>query len=202
MDDPISVRYAWNIEILIEAWAAHQRSASSRVGRFVRYLGMLFYLVLSFGIPSWLLFDHRSPPETRRNAFLALIFVTVLWASLVVLIRKKSFLRWRAQRVFRSEASDSEVVEWSFGSTEISNRTDNAASTILWPLFVKAVEDRRGFLLYASIQLFHWIPAFGFASEGEMKRFAALARSRVANYIVVGECQFPAKPDPVGLEDF
>jgi hypothetical protein len=69
-------------------------------------------------------------------------------------------------------------------------------------VFVKVVEAPKGFLLYHSIQLFNWIPGHAFASAQELRRFADLARAKVPHYVVLGECQFPAKPEPIGLQEF
>ncbi len=97
--------------------------------------------------------------------------------------------------------NQAEFVEWTIGRDQISIRTSLAASTILWPLFIKVVESPKGFLLYQSIQLFHWIPAHAFASAAELARFADLARARVPNYVVLGRCLFVGKPEPVGLDE-
>ena len=32
--------------------------------------------------------------------------------------------------------------------------------------------------------------------------FTDLARARVPNYVVLGECQFTAKPEPICLDEF
>ena len=202
MDEPISARYVWDPEAFAEALATHQRHSVRPVFRYLLLgLLMLVYGFPSIGIPVWLIVDSRNQPETRRNAAIALVVVVALWAWFIDLVRKKRVLRWRARRAFRSLPGGPQQVEWSLGPVELSNRTTNSASTFLWTAFLKVVEDRKGFMLYQSGSFFNWIPGHAFASEAELRRFANLARSRVPNYIVLNECQFPAKPEPIGLDE-
>ena len=65
----------------------------------------------------------------------------------------------------------------------------------------KVVEASSGFLLYQTDQSFRIIPGRAFASAQAIRRFADLARAKVPNYVVLGECQFPAKPEPIGLDE-
>jgi hypothetical protein len=39
------------------------------------------------------------------------------------------------------------------------------------------------------------------SAGGACVLIANLARARVANYVVLGECRFPAKPEPIGLDE-
>jgi hypothetical protein len=201
MDEPITARFEWNADAMTEAMAAHRRHSLRPVVRALLILFLGLYVVGTVGIPLWLVVDSRISPETRRNAFVAFAVVSLAWVWLIGGIYNNRFLRWKARRVFRSIPGGPQFVEWSIGPDQLSNRTTNSASTLLWPLYVKVVEDRNGFMLYQSVQLFNWIPGHAFASEGELRRFADLARARVANYVVVGECRFIGKPQPLGFEE-
>jgi hypothetical protein len=203
MDEPISARYVWGAEAMTEGLAVHQRQS---LRPFLRYLGIgvgLFVVFLSLLIPIWMIVDSRvrSMPEFRRNAAIALVVLVVIWGWLIEGIWNHRFLRWNARRAFRSNPNAAGLVEWSFGPDQISNRTALSSSTIVWPVFVKVVEAPQGISLYQSMQFFHWIPAHAFASGQELRRFADLARDKVPHYVVLGECQFPAKPEPIGLQE-
>lgn len=202
MNDPISARYIWDAEAMTEALAAHQRQSLRPVFRYLLILLMLISLFATIGLPLLIIGVHGFSPDDRRNAIIALFIFDPLWAGLILGIRKRWFLRWHARRVFRSIASGGQSAEWSIGPDEVSIRTDLSASTLLWPYFIKVVETPKGFMLYQNIQLFHWIPGHAFVSAGELRRFADLARGRVANYVVAGECLFPVKPEPTGRDEF
>jgi YcxB-like protein len=201
MDDPITARYVWDVEAMTEALAAHRNHSIRPVFRHLLVLLILFYVFLSIGIPIWMIVDSRSLPEARRNATIALVVALVAWGWLISGARSNRFLRWRARKVFRSKPGGSEFVEWSIGPDQLTNRTNNSASTILWPLFMKVVETPKGFVLYQSIQFFNWIPAHAFASDEAVRRFAELARAKVPQYVVVGECQYVGKPEPIANDE-
>jgi hypothetical protein len=200
MDDPISARYVWDVEALTQALAAHGRSQLRTPFRYLAYLMTAFAVSASIMIPLWLITETRLP-ESRTGACVALVVILIAWAFIFRSSQTNQLLRWQARWIFRSMPTKSQVIEWSFGPVESFARTENSSSSILWPLFIKVVEDREGFLMYQSVQLFQWVPGHAFASEAELKRFIELVRSRVANYVVRGECQFPAKPEPVGRDE-
>ena len=201
MDEPISARYVWDVEAMTEALAAYQRQSIRPFIRLLSWLLMLCLLFASVFFTTWMMLDSRNPPEIKRNGAIALVVELAVWSWFLDGVRNKRFLRWQARRVFRSKPVGSDLVEWSIGPEEVSSRTQHSASTILWPLFIKVVETPGGFLLFQSIQLFNWIPGHAFASTDALRRFAELARSRVANYVVLGPCHFPAKPEPIGLDE-
>lgn len=201
MDEPISARYVWDADGLTDAWHAHQCHAIRPIVRYPIYLFMLLLIVATLGIPVWLIVDRRSIPEIQRSGAIAFVILAGIWIWYLTGVRNKRFLKWRARKAFRSRPTSSDLVEWSIGPDELHNRTANAASTILWPLFIKVVESPKGFLLYQSLQFFNWLPGHAFASERELRRFADLARTKVPKYVVVGECRFPSKPEPIGQDE-
>ncbi len=202
MNDPISARYVWDAEAMTEALAAHLRQTLRPVFRYLLILLMLIYLFGTIGLPLLIIGGPGSSPDSRRNAIVALFIFVPLWAGLILAIRRRWLLRLHAWRVFRSTGRESQAAEWSIGPDELTSRTDLSASIILWPYFIKVVETPKGFMLYQNVQLFHWIPGHAFVSAAELRRFADLARSRVANYVVAGECLFPIKPEPTGRDEF
>lgn len=201
MDDPISARYVWDPETLTEAWAAYRRDLLRPVFRYLLML-MAGLAVLGYlSVPIVVILDFRNPPEHRRNAVVAFVVISLIWGWLLSGLWTNRFLRWNARKAFRSLPGGVQVIEWSIGPDDLNNRAANSSTTLLWTAFHKVVEDRKGFLLFHSAQSFHFIPSHAFTSELEMKRFASLARGRVAKYLVLGDCQFPAKPEPVGLDE-
>jgi len=198
--DPISARYLWGAEEMAEALSAHNRHMVRPVFRFLLYLILGFYPLVSLVVPVVMACNPENSPETRRNAALIAILAGLFWSWVVVGIRRKSFLRWRTRRIFRSNPNGAGIAEWSFGPEEVAVRTPLTASTILWPAFIKVVEAPRGFMLYQNSQLFNWVPGHAFRSAGELARFIALARTHVADYRVLRECRFVGKPEASVLD--
>ncbi len=201
MDEPISARYVWDAGAMTEALAAHQRQPLPRRWIVFRVVYLLAFFVVLIVLPASLAVDSTSPPESRRNAVLVLIMACSFLSWFVIVVRNKRYLGYKVRKAFRSLPNQAEFVEWTVAPGQISTRTSLRASTILWPLFIKVVEAPKGFLLYQNMQVFNWIPGHAFASAAELARFAELARAKVPNYVVLGECRFPVKPEPVGLDE-
>jgi hypothetical protein len=200
MQGPIDARYVWDVEVMTDGLAAHRRHVTWSGHRYLNMLAGLL-LILSIGGLVSMVLVLGMPPEKLESAAIVLLLGILVWGWLISGQRNNRFLRWQARKVFRSVPGGSESVEWSFGPDEIAMQTTKSASTLLWPVFIKVVEAPKGFLLYHNSQLFNWIPGHAFSSEGELRRFADLARARVPHYVVLGECRFPAKPEPLGLDE-
>ena len=123
------------------------------------------------------------------------------WVWIIVGLRRRTFLKRKARRVLRSNPALSTFIDWSIGPDHIIVRTGTAEATLLWPVFMKVVEDPEGFLLFQSTQFYNWIPGRGFTSAGEVRRFADLAREKIPKYVARGECRFVAKPEPIGVDE-
>jgi hypothetical protein len=201
MDELISARYFWDVEAMTEALAAHQRHTLRPIFRYLLIFLALLYVFFSIGLPIWVIVDSRSSPETRRTAAIVLVVAVVFWGWLIHAIRSNQFLRWQARWVFRSKPGRPDFIEWSIGPDQLSNRTTYSASTILWPQFFKVVEAPKGFMLYQNRQFFNWIPGHAFASAGAVRRFAEVARAKVPQYVMVGECQYVGKPEPIATDE-
>lgn len=199
--DPISVRYDWNAAEMAIALRMHGKAARRTVLRSVVIALGALEVILFMTAPIMMIVGSRSSPETRRNGAIILLLMTCLIGWLTWAFRTNFFLRWQSRRVFRSLASPSHLSEWSIDATELRSRTALSAATLLWPAFIKVVESPQGFLLYSQPRFFNWIPAHGFASAGEMARFAALARERATTYQVAGPCVYPVKPDAAAFGD-
>ncbi len=202
MVEPITARYLWDSDEMAEALAAHQRQSLRPSFRFLLNALILLAIVASLGIPASIFAFPLTSPEIRRNSVIALIVIGAAWVWVITGVRSKRFLKGAAQRIFRSTPGGSEFVEWSIGPDHLSNRSELTASTILWRRFVKVVESPAGFMLYQSVQMFNWIPGHAFASENELRRFAGMARERVAKYVLSGKCQHVGKPEPIDPDAF
>ena len=201
MEETISARYEWNPDALVDALAVHRRHSTTLLARLGLGLVLAFYFLATIGIPLVIAIRPENPPHMKRNGFIALLVFGSIWYLLYQAVRKKTFQKKAARRAFGANPGLTSLVEWSADENQISNRTTLSSSTFLWPIFIKALEAPEGFLLYQNRTFFHFIPAHAFDSEGSLRQFADLARTKVPNYVVLGECRFPAKPEPIGLDE-
>ncbi len=200
MDDLITARYHITLGDFVKLCAAHQRYIWRRspiilAGRV--FLGLLVLALLT----GWIVRhgNHAFDP----GLLVELWWLPVLILLLTYLFHPKNFLNsiHYAQK-FRTIAEASRSIEWGFGPDLLWMRTGLAESTCRWELFDTLVETPECFLFYLpGRHLVLWLPSRGFSSPGMLRSFTDLARTRVPNYVVLGECRFPAKPEPVGLDE-
>lgn len=201
MDDPISARYEWNAEGLVDALDVHRRLAGGTVGRLILRAFLAIFAVVTIVMPLGVVLASGGFEAKRGLLTVWAVVFGYCWGVFYLALWSKAIKRRQARRAFRDLPDGDRFVAWTFDEHQIANRTALSTSTFLWPVFIKAVESPKGFMLYQSRNFFRWIPAHGFASEGELHRFADLVRTKVPNYVVLGECQFPAKPEPIGLDE-
>jgi hypothetical protein len=201
MDEPISARYEWNAEGYVDAFEAHRKQAGRSVGRFLFRALLVVFALVTVGLPMAVVLTNGDWASKRGVLVVWAVLFGYLWVMIYVALWSKAVKLRGARKTFGNLPPEALVVEWTFAEDQLANRTALSASTYLWPLFLKAVESPKGFLIYQNTNFFNWIPGHGFSSAAEVRRFAELARARIPNYVVLGECQFPAKPEPIGLQE-
>ncbi len=111
-------------------------------------------------------------------------------------------IQWaRYRKHIRTVADQSRSVEWGYDHERLWFHSKLIEAAYRWAFFKAIVEAPRCFLLYQGNELVVWLPLRGFASAEAIRQFTDLARARVPNYVVLGECHFPAKPEPIGLDE-
>ncbi len=140
---------------------------------------MVFVLLAMVGLPGMIVLHPMTSEDVRRN----MVIVASLWSCwvwLVVGLRRRTFLKRQAGRVLRSNPRLSTFIDWTIGPDHILLRTGTAEATLLWPAFVKVVEDSEGFLLFQSVQHYNWIPGRAFTSAKAIRQFSTtLARKNL-----------------------
>jgi uncharacterized integral membrane protein len=202
MDEPISARYEWNEDGLVDSLEAHGKQASGTIGRFVLRALLILFAVVTAGIPLAMLLTPGDWEAKRGILIVMVVLFGYLWAMFYLALWSKGLKRRNARKAFGKLAAEARFVEWTFAEDQVSNQTALSASTYLWPLFHKVVEAPKGFLIYQNINFFHWIPGYAFASADAVRQFAELARAKVPQYSVVGECQYVGKPEPIVTDEF
>lgn len=196
MAEPIIARYRLSVELLAEANRIQKRVGRSwlwaawMVGCQVITSVCVVYLLWQIRFQSW---DE-----------LILGFCVLLAAAMFALIGwldSSGWDRWAAKWVLSKMPEAAKDVEWIFTDELIDQRTGLSTASFVWELVTKVVEVPEGFQLHRGKMLLDWIPAAAFETPEEIPRFVRLARSRVAHYVVLGECRFIASPVPTGVDN-
>jgi YcxB-like protein len=204
MDEPISASYRLTEADYIDVVVAQIRSArTSPVFRLGRWLFLGFVVVVTLVVTASVLGHPWLPPGPHRLYQLArLVILFCLWLLVYLAYHPRHVPnRFYYHRKFRAIPEGSLRIEWGCDRESLWSQTALASGSYRWELFRTIVETPECFLFYQGEQISLWLPGHAFSSPGDLRRFADLARSRVANYVVLGECQFPTKPEPVGLDE-
>jgi YcxB-like protein len=201
MDEPISVRYEWNAEGYVDASEAHRKQARGSVGRFLFRALLVLFAVVTVGLPLAVVLTAGNWESKRAGLVVWAVVFGYIWGVFYLALWSKAIKLRGARKTFQNLPPEALFVEWTFAEDQLANRTALSSSTYLWPVFLKAVESPKGFLIYQNTNFFNWIPGHGFSSAADVRRFAELARAKIPHYVVLGECQFPAKPKPIGLDE-
>jgi YcxB-like protein len=169
MKETITVRFRWTAEELIAATRAHLRSHYSLHKRICFWLcGPLMFL------------GGLSAVISSRPNLMGL-FALVVGATLLLffpLILPRMLRRQFAQRPDR----DSEV-EWRINDENLAARGIHGNSEFTWSALSKVVQTKRGFLLYPTPQIFHWLPRHGFSNDTDFENLSQLARQHASKFI-------------------
>jgi YcxB-like protein len=198
MDEMITARYTMTESDYVEVCVAkHRYSLRGPIAGFARIfcigLPVLGVVAITMGLP---------PGADPESVLPGLVVLMLLSAGMAYLFHPKNFLNvlwYRHHWRMLPEATRS--IEWGFEPEQLWARNELAESVIRWELFQTIVETPKCFLFFQGKHLLLWLPSHGFSSPGMLRTFTELARTKVPNYVVVGECQFPAKPESVGLDE-
>ena len=203
MDDLITARYQITLGDFVELCVAHQRFLR-RKSPILRFGQVFFGLIaLLFLFTMVIVVRPGRGAVDPSEVFRELWWLPIVVISVLYLFHPKNVLnRIQYAQKFKTIAEASRSIEWGFGPEGLWSKTGLAESTYRWELFETLAESPECFLFYLpGRHLILWLPAHGFSSPGMLRSFTDLARIRVPHYVVLGECRFPAKPEPVGLDE-
>jgi hypothetical protein len=198
MDEMITARYTMTERDYVEVCVArHRYSIRGPIVGFARVLftGLAVLVVVAVTVKQGVALNPRTIVQD-------LTFPILLVGGLMYLFHPRNFLNvlWYRHHC-RSLPEATRSIEWGFEPSQLWSRNELAESVFRWELFQTIVETPRCFLFYQGQHLLLWLPSHGFSSPGMLRMFTELARAKVPNYVVVGECRFPAKPEPIGLNE-
>jgi hypothetical protein len=154
MDTPITIRFRWTADELVQANRYHLRHVcrpAFRIGVHC-FFGVLFLggVLTIFSVGS----SGRAPISVT----LALLSLSVYWFAVL-----PYEWRWRIRRKFNKRPDRDTEVEWVVTADTLQMRGAHARGETSWQGFSKLVCTPAGFLLYPIDQMFYWVPRHGFA---------------------------------------
>jgi hypothetical protein len=170
--------------------------------RVAKWLFLGFTIFITLVLPFSVLLNPLLFSEERWDSLVVVVVVLMGFWSLVYLAHPRNILnRIYYGRKFWTFPEGSRRIEWGCDPEGLWSQTSLASGSYRWELFRTIVETPECFLFYQGEQISLWLPGHAFSNPGDLRQFADLARSRVANYVVLGEYRFPSKPEPVGLNE-
>lgn len=170
MDQPVTIKYRWTADELLQAYRYHFRHTCRPVFRFG--LHIIFALMLLAGVFGLL-------RESERFSARPIVFVVLgtYWFALRPFER-----RWMVRRRFSKRSDKDTELEWQVTPDQIQTRSALGRSEFGWQALTKVVRTPTGVMLYPNDQIFHWLPRHGFANDEDFERFVALAKSKIQRH--------------------
>ncbi len=201
MDELITARYRLTVLDYVEVCVANHPYLW-RSSPILKFAGLFFGGLLLLAIVG--LFVYRGGAAMDPIAFLTDLTILLMFlGALAYLFHPRNLLnRLWYRHNFRSIPEGLRSIEWGFDRETLWARTPLVEGNYRWELFPTIVETPKCLLFYSGQRrLTLWLPSHGFSSPGMLRTFTDLAGSRIPHYVVLGACIFPAKPEPVGLDE-
>lgn len=171
MEQPVTIKYRWTAEELLQAQRFHFRHTCRPVIRFALHVIFALMILAGYG---WI---HGGKSLSVGIGF---IVAGVYWFAIRPFDR-----RWTVRRQFAKRPDKDLEIEWQITSDKLSAKSTAHASETTWQMIGKVVRAPTGLLLYSNDQMFHWLPRHGFGGDGEFERLAEIARSKVQRFHTV-----------------
>jgi hypothetical protein len=161
--DPIIVKYQWTVEVYREALRWSMRQRIRPVFRYAIILLAGFFWIAGF----YFLKVEGVTTATLLSFSLGLYWMAIFPVMVAIKCRR-----------FKNRPDYGAEVEWQITPEKLTLRTANASSEANWKVFAKVVQTPKGFLFYPNLEIFHWLPRQGFASEDSYVQLAQLAQAQ------------------------
>ncbi len=161
--------YRWSVDQLLDATWMHARNSSFRI--FERVFQGAGILCLGIGVGIW-------------NTELKGIAMPLILLGLYVLFLRKPIQNWQIRRHFKRRKDKGITIAFEFGEEEVSVHSAQSKGKFGWDQYPRAVQGKRGLILYQPFDRYHWVPSSAFANGEEWEGFLELAKKKVADFKV------------------
>jgi len=172
MNEEILIRYRWTADELL---AGHRANFRHRVRPIFRW-GFVFLAAL-FVVAS--VSKLREGGASPMGLFL-------LFAALYIPLMFFVVRPWLVRRQFNKRPDRDAEIEFRISQERIHLQTGHGSSDVTWEGLAKVVQTPKGFLLYPTNEIFHWLPQHGFANQADFDRLAEIARQRAQEFRRIG----------------
>lgn len=195
MSEPIRAAYSLEPSTVRALFASHQKVAKSPSRGVVRFVTLA---AVSLAGPFLLLQILHEPPALKGWQILSgvTLYVGTLWFLLWLTRPDNPLTRGNLRCQPAELGPDPRRYEFEFWPTEVRSTSFQVTSIHPWSTLQRFAETSQGYLLYLDEQRFLWIPPGAFRSGDDMARFAELAKSKVAHYVVTEPCRFLDRTNP------
>ena len=161
--------YTWTVEQLIDATWMHARNSSFRI--FERVVFLMGIICLGSGIAIW-------------YSDLKGMTVPLFMLGLYVLFLRKPIQNWQIRRQFKRRKDKGITISFEFSEDEVKVQSAQSKGSFGWDQYPKAVEGKKGLVLYQPFNRYHWVPSSAFDDSGEWEGFRELAKKKIADFKV------------------
>ena len=168
MEQPITIKYRWTADELLQAQRFHFRHSCRAVLRFALHFIFVLMILAGYG---WI--------QSGKSMLVGIVFIVtgVYWLAVRPFDR-----RWAVRRQFAKRPDKDLELEWQITSDRLAVKSTAHTGDLTWQLIGKVVRTPVGFLLYPTDQMFHWLPRHGFGGDSEFERLAEIAKSKVQRF--------------------
>ena len=195
MSEPIRAAYSLEPTMVRTMLASHQSMAKYP---FRGAVGFVILAGLCSLTPGLIFMMALNPVSVLRVSILRelLLVVAVFWLLLWVTRPNNALRRWGLRRQLSAMTPDQRQHRFEFSPAEVRGTSRQITSIYPWSAFRRLAETSAGYLLYLDDIQFLWLPPAAFDSADDMARFAELAKSQVAHYVVSEPCRFRERTGP------
>jgi len=162
---PVIVKYQWTLAELLQANRYNFYHTCRPAFRFFRYV--MFTLMILAGLASLFMSEFHL-------VSIGLFIVGVYW-----LIIRPFTQPWIIRKQFDKRLDKDIEIEWQLSPGKIQTRSKLGSSEFGWSSLIKFVHTPEGLLLYATEQIYHWLPRHGFANDVDYNRAILYAKAKI-----------------------
>lgn len=178
MEQPVTVRFRWSADDLIEVYLKNSRRRRRVVG-CILLVAMISILAATF---LW-----RCPEQECHDFWRGVIHQLLLFMAMFggLWLIQGPWQCWLIRHRFAKRPKEALEIEWNIGSDMLAIRSEFARTELRWEAVPEVMCAPWGIMLYIRDDFFHYLPRRGFASDAEFEQVIALARSKASQFRIV-----------------
>ncbi|HEX2948786.1 MAG TPA: YcxB family protein [Armatimonadota bacterium] len=170
MDQPITIRYTWDIDEYLAAFSAHNRRALRRPSHIAILVCFLLIAIAS------IVAGFLEKRWWRVLLGVVLLAYQPLSTAVVRLVLRFNYSR---------RPDKNRKIVWQFSPERITIESQQNQAEFSWEALDVVVESPKGFLLYPNQEMFYWVPKAAFPNQDALASFTNIAGTKAPKYEVL-----------------